>query len=149
MSQEVEFHIGLDDKPGYACRLLRKAHARRLRVVVCGAPAALGRLDALLWTFEPGEFLPHARLRAGEAIAPMLARTPIWLTDDAALAGPAEVLLNLGPDLPSLQPGWGRRVELVAQDEADLQAGRQRWRQYKAAGLVPRDVRQPASGPAA
>ncbi|OYU71853.1 MAG: DNA polymerase III subunit chi [Burkholderiales bacterium PBB5] len=142
MGREVEFHIGLSDKPDYACRLLRKAQARGIRVVVTGAPEALARLDSLLWTFDPGEFIPHARLRAGQAIEPVLARTPIWLADQASAAGAADVLVNLGPGMPDQHEGFGRVVELVAVHENDAAAGRQRWRQYKAAGHTPRDMRQ-------
>jgi DNA polymerase-3 subunit chi len=147
MGREVEFHIGLGDKPAYACRLLRKALARGLRVVVTGAPEQLSRLDGLLWTFEVGEFIPHARLRGGEAIGPLLARTPIWLADDAGAAGSAEVLVNLGPDMPDGHGGFARVIELVSEDPDDLHAGRQRWRQYKAAGDAPRDVRQGSGAP--
>ena len=35
----VDFHTGLADKLAYACRLLRKAHRSRARVVVTGDAA--------------------------------------------------------------------------------------------------------------
>ena len=143
MAQEVEFHLGIGDKPGYACRLLRKVWARGgLRAVVTGSPGLLSRLDALLWTFEAGEFIPHARLPAGEAMAPVMARTPIWLSDLASAAGPADVLINLGPELPDAVTGFARLIDLVADEPDDLAAGRARWRLYKQQGLAPRDVRQ-------
>ena len=147
MAREVEFHIGLGDKPAYACRVLRKAMARGLRVGVTRAPQQLTRLDGLLWTFEATEFIPHARLRRGEALNPLLARTPIWLSDDAGAVGAADVLVNLGPAMAAGHAGFGRVIELVAEDLDDLQAGRQRWREYKAAGDAPRDVRQPSGAP--
>ena len=143
--REVEFHIGLADKPGYACRLLRKVHARGLRAVVTGEPEALSRLDVLLWTFDVGDFIPHARLRRGEAPPPLLARTPIWLADEVVDGLEAAVLVNLGPAMPHRHAGFDRVIELVAEAEDDLAAGRQRWRQYKAAGDQPRDVRQGAA----
>ena len=62
---EVMFHLDVDDRLGYACRLLRKACARHGRVVVGGPPATLARLDALLWEFDPASFVPHVRLAAG------------------------------------------------------------------------------------
>ncbi len=136
-----EFHTGVADKLGYTCRLLRKAWRAGNRVVVTGDPAQLSRLDALLWTFEVGEFVPHARLRAGEVIAPRLARTPIWLVDvvDDVVndAGRCDVLVNLGPDWVPGHAACARLIEIVADTPDELQAGRQRWRQYLAAGLTP------------
>ena len=133
----IEFHTGLADKPGYACRLLRKAWRAGNRVVVAGDAVQLNRLDALLWTFEVGEFVPHGRLRAGQPVAPHLARTPIWLADRPAEAGTCEVLVNLGPELVPGHEAWPRVIELVADAPDDAAAGRQRWRAYLAAGAQP------------
>lgn len=139
---EVAFHTGVADKLGYACRLLRKAWRSGARVVATGAPETLARLDALLWTFEQEEFLPHARLRAGERVAPVLARTPLWLADAPGdlLAGEATppVLVNLGPAMVDGFERFARVLELVSDDPEDARLGRQRWRQYQAAGVTPR-----------
>ncbi len=78
---EIAFHFNAPDKLAYACRLLRKAYRSQARVVVTGDAAQLARLDQLLWTFDVGEFIPHARLRAGEQPAPRLAPTPLWLAE--------------------------------------------------------------------
>ena len=134
----VDFHAGLADKLAYACRLVRKAWRGGHAVVVTGEPADLGRLDQLLWVFVPGEFIPHARLRAGAAVVPRLARTPVWLTDRPADAVPRDVLVNLGPEPVPDGAAFARVIELVGRDEADAAAGRQRWRQHRAAGLEPR-----------
>jgi DNA polymerase-3 subunit chi len=131
---EVAFHTGVADKLGYACRLLRKAWRQGARAVVTGDPAALTRLDQLLWTFDPGEFIPHARLRAGQAPDPVLSPTPIWLAEDAAGAPEAPVLVNLGPQGAAGFERFARMIELVSADEAERQAARGRWRQYEAAG---------------
>lgn len=135
---EVAFHTGLGDKPAYCCRLLRKAWRQGARVVVAGEATALGKVDALLWTFDHEEFLPHVRLRAGERPAPALLRTPVWLAERPADA-PADttVLVNLGPALAPGYERFARVVELVGGDAQDLQLGRQRWREYQAAGLTP------------
>jgi DNA polymerase-3 subunit chi len=128
---KVEFHTGLVDKIGTACRFLRKAQAAGASVVVCGDRAALDRLDLALWTFEPLAFVPHLRLK-GLACAPALARTPIWLVDDPAVAPVRQVLVNVGQ---AMVEGWNtfeRVVELVSTEADDSNAGRQRWRQYAA-----------------
>ena len=133
----VEFHSGVADKLGYTCRLLRKAYRAGNRVVVAGAADQLARLDGLLWTFETGEFVPHARLRAGEVPGPQVLRAPIWLADAPGETAPREVLVNLGPDLAAGYQRFPRVIEIVAEPADDVLAGRQRWRQYQAAGLTP------------
>jgi DNA polymerase-3 subunit chi len=132
---EVAFHTGVADKLLYACRLLRKAWRSGARVAVAGEPMELQRLDQALWTFEPQEFVPHRRLRAGEAVPPPLQRTPIWLLDPGA-AAPAgcEVLVNLGPERRPGDDGFRRIVELVSAEPQDAQAARRRWKQYEVQG---------------
>jgi DNA polymerase III subunit chi len=146
MPHEVDFHTGLDDKLAYACRLLRKAVRAGKVVAVTGAAAELARLDLLLWTFEPGEFIAHVRLRAGDMAAPRLARTPVWLVDRPEDAPACDVLVNLGPQAAHAADACARVIELVARDEADVEAARQRWRRYKAAGIAPRSHVQPVGG---
>lgn len=133
----VEFHSGVADKLGYTCRLLRKAYRAGNGVVVAGAADQLARLDGLLWTFETGEFVPHARLRAGQVPGPQALRAPIWLADAPDETAPREVLVNLGPDLAAGYQRYPRVIEIVAEPADDVLAGRQRWRQYQAAGLTP------------
>ena len=146
----LEFHTDLADPLGYSCRLLRKAYRQGLRVVVCGEPERLNRLDTLLWTFEQLEFIPHARLRAGERPdATLLARTPIWLADTAATWPAAPVVVNLG-DQPVDEPArFERIVEIVGDAESDLQAGRARWRHYVSSGLKPERAGHAATATAA
>jgi len=134
----LEFHADIADPLGYCCRLLRKAYRRGVRVVVCGEPERLSRLDTLLWTFEQLEFIPHARLRSGERPdATLLARTPIWLADASPDWPAASVVVNLG-ERPVDEPArFERIVEIVGDADADRQAGRARWRHYVALGLKP------------
>ncbi|MEF7612551.1 DNA polymerase III subunit chi [Aquincola sp. MAHUQ-54] len=137
MPSAVEFHTGMADKVGFACRLLRKAYAKGARVAVRGAPELLGRLDEALWLFDPQQFVPHVRVRRGPAVAPRLARTPLWLLDPgtAAPGSPApEVLVNLGPEMPEDAHRFARVIEIVAADPGDREAGRRRWRAYEAQG---------------
>ncbi len=131
---EVAFHTGLADKIGYACRLLRKAWRQRLRVVVTGERAALERLDAALWVFDPQEFIPHARRGAAPVPAHLQARTPIWLVEPGVAPPAGEVLVNLGPDACADAQRFARVVELVDASDDDRAAGRRRWNAYKSAG---------------
>jgi DNA polymerase-3 subunit chi len=133
---EVEFHTGVADKLGFACRLLRKAYRRGSRVLVTAPAELLGALDRELWTFEERDFVPHLRA-AGAPNAALAARTPIWLIEEtqALPAGAPDVLVNLGAQAPADLAPFTRVIEVVSAEPEDEQAGRQRWRDYRARGL--------------
>ena len=128
---KVEFHSGVSDKLGSACRFLLRAHAARASVRVCGDRATLDRLDHAMWTVEPLSFFPHLRLKPGQVgAAAVLRRTPIRLTETVSEADAGGLLLNLGPDLALHWERFDRVVEIVSSEAADAAAGRQRWRHY-------------------
>lgn len=131
---EVSFYTGVADRLPFVCRLLRKAQQSGARIAVVGPESALDRLDAALWTFEPTEFVPHLRLRAGSHPIAQAARTPVLLVDGVDQAGHAEVLLNLGPGLAAGYEQFARVLEVVSTDEQQVQAGRERFKAYRAAG---------------
>lgn len=132
---KVEFHSGVADKLGSACRFLRKAQEAGAAVVVCGDRATLDRLDVALWTFDPLAFVAHARVRdkdTPQAALPAQA----WLVDDARRVASRDVLVNLGPAMAEGWEEFARVVEIVSAEPADADAGRGRWRQYSShAGL--------------
>lgn len=134
---EVQFHSGLPDPLAYACRLLRKSQRSGTQVVVTGDAGLLDRLDALLWTFEPLEFLPHVRLRAGARLAAWLDATPIWLADVPVEAPRHDVLVNLGPDTGAGFESFKRLFDLVGSAPDEAAAGRQRWQYLKTRGYQP------------
>lgn len=146
----VDFHSGVSDRLGFACRLLRKAYRQGARVAVVGQAEELARLDVALWTFEPLEFVPHLRLRAAQpgvqAVAPRLAATTIWLVDDAAASPHAEVLLNLGAEVAVGSDRFARVIDLVSEDSEDVSAGRRRFADYRARGWPPTHHRHAAAG---
>jgi DNA polymerase-3 subunit chi len=143
---EVAFHTGIADKGGYVCRLLRKAYRQGRQVVVTGESGQLDRLDLLLWTFEQTDFVPHLRMRAADAPATPLRRTPIWIADEPAQAQARDVLVNLGPGWPEGFADFARVIEIVGDEAEDVASGRERWRRYRAAGAEPTHARAPASG---
>lgn len=135
MPLQVEFHTGVADDLGFACRLLRKAYHQGARVLVRAPAARLTKLDRELWTFAEREFLPHLRFGAPAALPAAAARTPIWLVDGEVPQGHPPVLVNLGAELPAQPQAFDRIIEIVGADADDEQRGRARWRAYKAAGL--------------
>ena len=139
---QIDFHSGVADKLGHACRLLRKAVRQGARVQVYGESGELDALDQALWTFDPQDFVPHLRWRAPDVPPPGLHRTPVWLVEagrpwPVGLERPA-VLVNLGPQAPQeqdLSPPLARVVEIVGRDPGEVEAGRRRWRHYAQRGL--------------
>lgn len=134
---EVEFHTGLPDGVGFACRLLRKAYRRGARVLVTAPPEVLTQLDRQLWIFEERDFVPHVRVPGGPAS--VRARTPIWLAAsvDAAPADEApRLVVNVGAAAPADLQSLDRLIEIVSAQADDAAGGRLRWRAYKARGLA-------------
>lgn len=128
---QVDFHSKVPDKLNYACRLVRKARAAGMRVVLFAeSRVQLSALDELLWTFSEQDFLPH--VMAGDELA---AQTPIILTDDAEQPLPHhQVLVNLSQQTPAHFARFERMFEIVSTDEEDLLAGRERYKQYQQRG---------------
>jgi DNA polymerase-3 subunit chi len=127
----VDFHSKVPDKLLYACRLVRKACAADMRVVVFTQDRTqLDALDEALWTFSEQDFLPH--VMAGDALA---AQTPVILTDDADAVLPHhQILINLSGETPAHFARFERLFEVISTDEDDLAAGRERYRQYQQRG---------------
>ena len=144
---EVQFHSGLADPLGYACRLLRKSQRVGARVAVAGDAALLDRLDVELWTFEPGSFVPHLRVKAGQSVARRLQDTPIWLADDVAEVPHHAVLVNLGPTLCTGFERFERLIELVGNDAEAAAAGRVRWQHFKSRGYPLQHLTPAAEAP--
>jgi DNA polymerase-3 subunit chi len=133
---EISFHFNVPDRTEYACRLLRKALRKGAQVVVTGAPPVLAELDRALWSFDPLEFVPHVMPRPGQALAPRLRTTPVWLVADLAQAGHHDVLVNLHDDAPAGFESFVRVIEIVTPVEADRAAARQRWKHYATRGYA-------------
>ena len=127
----VDFHSKVPDKLLYACRLVRKACAADMRVVVFAQDRTqLEALDETLWTFSEQDFLPH--VMAGDELA---AQTPVILTDDAEATLPHhQILINLSGATPAHFARFERLFEVISTDEEDLAAGRERYRQYQQRG---------------
>jgi DNA polymerase III subunit chi len=127
----IEFHFNAPERLQYACRLLRKAYGRQLRVGVVGAPATLRQLDVALWTFSAHDFLPHSTAVDTPEVQ---AASAIVLGDDVSAMGALDVLLNLGDDVPSGFDRYERLIEIVATDDHGRMTARQRWKLYTSQG---------------
>jgi DNA polymerase III subunit chi len=136
MLAEVEFHTNVDDPVAFACRLLRKAYRSGARAWVTAPEPLLSELDRSLWTFDERDFVPHARV-PGAAVA-ILACTPLWLAPQVThtvLPEAPRLLVNVGAAAPVDFSSLDRLIEIVSMDADEAQAGRERWRAYKATEL--------------
>jgi DNA polymerase-3 subunit chi len=127
----VDFHSKVPDKLLYACRLIRKARTADMQVVVLARDSQqLHMLDEALWTFSEQDFLPH--VLADDELA---SQTPVILTDDATAALPHhQILINVSDSLPPHFARFERLFEIISTDDHDVNAGRERYRQYQQRG---------------
>jgi DNA polymerase-3 subunit chi len=134
----VDFHLNVEHRLQYACRVVRRARAADCRVLLFSRDAdRLARLDTALWTFSALDFVPHVSVDS-----PLADRTPVLLAGSLQGATPScPVLINLDddvpPELPSLQGRFERLIEIVSRDDDDRRRARERFRVYRDAGFEP------------
>jgi len=112
-------------------RLLERARAGGYRIVVRAASAErVEHLNALLWTYDEASFLPHGTPRDGNAES-----QPVWLTDRAENPNDAGMLVLVdGVDADDLG-AFARCCDMFdGNDDAAVQAARERWRRAREAG---------------
>lgn len=128
----VSFLHGAADRIQAAAQWLQQAWGRRQAVLVYVPDEAdANRLDRILWTQPQLSFLPHCR-----ADSPLVAETPILLTDRLDAPPQEQCLLNLGNELP---PGFSRfeeLVEIVSTNDADRLPARERFKFYRERGYA-------------
>ena len=145
---QVAFHIGIENRVAYCCRLVRKVLASGAQALILGDAAMLRRMDAVLWAEEAACFTPHAMVDAPAAIA---SRSPVLLAAQVPTdLARQSVLINMTDQLPDDPHARERVIELVSADEQAIQDARERWKSYKQRGcsMVNHDVRQRAAGKA-
>jgi DNA polymerase-3 subunit chi len=141
---DIAFHTGIANPLDYACRLLRKAYRSGAKVAVHGEPALLDRLDQLLWTFEPLEFVPHVLLPRDGSDAGRVALSPVVLVKDAEAPAACRIGVSLGGHPVPDAGVFDRLIAIVGLDPEQREAGRMRWREYERAGHAVSHVAKPA-----
>lgn len=130
----IDFYTLAEDSPGdrlqLTCRLAQRAQAEGLRVYIDTPDDRMARtLDRLLWTFREDSFLPHGVV--GETDPEL---TPILIGQGPPSAPVAQVLINLGLEVPRLLDRYERLIEPIDHDPDVRAAGRRRYAHYKAQG---------------
>ena len=133
----VTFYVlqeaGSDARLKFACRLVEKAFARANRVVIrCASQDDAREFDDRLWRFSDQSFVPHELVPPGsEEAAPVIVRA------HSAPALPADVLVNLGDDVPEWCMGFGRVAEILDDRQECRRSGRQRFLHYRVQDVEP------------
>ena len=127
----IDFYFNAADKLQVACRLASKAMAQGKRLLIYAPQADTAqRIDRMLWTWQATGFVPHCA-----AHDPLASETPVLIASAADAHTVCDVLLNLAPDTPPAFERYERLLELVAQDDEDRRAARERYRFYRERGF--------------
>ncbi|MEM7250917.1 MAG: DNA polymerase III subunit chi [Pseudomonadota bacterium] len=130
----VDFYVmkqpGPDARGHTTCRLAERAWKAGHTVLIRIPDAnTADRIDDLLWTFRQDAFVPHAKLNGGDP-----PREPVLIgIADAPTAG-ADVLINLGEDVPLGFADFARVAEVISGDDTVKAQGRERYRFYRDQG---------------
>lgn len=126
----IDFYSNAEPKLQVACQLAARAVQQSLRVTILVPEESTARaIDKLLWTFPATGFLPHCM--SNDRLAP---ETPVLIARNCEAMPHDEVLLNLAAEPPASFSRFQRLIELVADEDADRQAGRARFRFYRDRG---------------
>jgi DNA polymerase-3 subunit chi len=139
---EITFYTHADDPLDVARRVAIKAHGQGKQVMIYAPDVATAdAIDRLLWTMPATGFVPHCR--DSDALA---GETPVLIGTRADALRSADVMINLHCEQPPAFARFERLVEIIGQDEAGMEQGRERYRFYKTRGyaLHAHDLRQPA-----
>ena len=117
-----------DGKLRAACRLARKAVAQGYTAYVRIADSqTAARLDDLMWTFDQGSFVPHARDGGGEP-------APVVIGPNAPGETPPDLLISLADQVPEHLDAYRRIAEIVDHTDTERQLARERYKVYKDRG---------------
>jgi DNA polymerase-3 subunit chi len=139
---EITFYTFADNPLDVARRVAAKAHGQGKQVMIYAPDAAVASaIDRLLWTTPALSFVPHCR--DSDTLA---SETPVLIGTDADTLRQADVMINLHHEQPPAFARFERLVEIIGQDEAGREQGRERYRFYQARGyaLKTHDLRQHA-----
>ena len=130
----VDFYL-LDKKPQLnrytaICQITQKIYqlGHKSRILTENE-AETRKIDALLWTFQPGSFIPHLlhSEQGQDDVAVVIGSEP-------GDAGGRAVLISLKAEIPSCCQDYSRVVEVVGQHDDEKQQARERYRQYNNSG---------------
>jgi len=116
----------------FVCKLLEKIYLKQLCCYVLTDNIEQSKnLDNLLWTFRPSSFVPH-QLFMGEKFNSL---DKILIGTDLPPEGWQETIVNLSSHCPENTLQTTKILEIVNNNTASKERGRQHYRQYQQFGL--------------
>ena len=127
----VDFYLTRDIDPSLAvCRLTNKAFRLGHQLyILTESSAQSATLDRLLWTFNPGSFIPH-----GLYCANLDQEVPVLIGEQEPPENWHDVLISLASAIPSFFSRFGRVADVVSAAEEAKQQARERFRFYRERG---------------
>ncbi len=143
MSEISFYHLERSNLEMALPKLLEKVLAAGLKAVVkLGSAERAEALNAHLWTYAQGSFLPHGTARDGSG-----PDQPIWLTVEDDNPAGATVLVLADGAVSDRMDDYVRCLELFdGRDPDALSLARAHWQANKDAGHALTYLRQNASG---
>src|SRR5579884_3085213 len=129
-------------------RLLEKALAAGFKaVLITDSEERAEHFNQLLWTFDPGSFLPHGSMKDGNPEQqPVLVATPELLNDNIP-PNQASLLVITNGITPPCPERFARILDIFdGNDPTSVEKARTRWSNYKNSGFTLNYLRQTQSG---
>lgn len=135
---DISFYIlasvSVQQRHLFVCKLIEKIYRSGIfAYVLTDTVVQSQQLDNLLWTFRAGSFIPH-QLYTGKTPA---LQEMVLIGSHSVPEAWQNTVINLSSQVPENFPQVVRLLEVLDNDESTKAFGRQRYRQYQQAGIVP------------
>ncbi|MFQ6022043.1 MAG: DNA polymerase III subunit chi [Acidiferrobacterales bacterium] len=130
----IDFYLtrdsGAHDKNTAVCKLTHKAFRLGHEIYILAAdPDESAQLDRLLWTFNPGSFIPHGL--NGMEVGPDV---PVIVGSGEPPENCRDVLISLTEAVPDFFSRFSRVVDIVSPTTEAKRQARERFRFYRERG---------------
>ncbi|MEY2994833.1 MAG: hypothetical protein RL357_1768 [Pseudomonadota bacterium] len=138
----LDFHSDVSQPLQYAARLVRKATQLKQPLVLLCESTQMDALEEAIASLDKTTLVPLGRQDSAAAV---IDRSLVLVAQSAHAVPARGWLVNLTQSWPEGFEAFEKVIEVIATDEAAVQAGRQRWAQYKAKGYPLAHRKTPAN----
>jgi len=134
----IDFYIlsttGKQERYQFVCKLAEKIFRQKQKAFFLTPSIEVSEiLDNLLWTFRPGSFIPHQILQKNSSSF----YDQLLISNQGLPEDWYGTLVNLTHQLVPNIEKLSRIIEIIDDNEACREEGRQRYRHYKKMNLIP------------
>lgn len=135
---KVDFYLlagnGQNAREVMACKLIDKIYQLNHKVYVhTDSPQDASRIDEMLWTLKPGNFIPHDII-SDKRNTEESAKAPVIIGHEKSAPQIHDVLINLTHEVPLFFSQFKRVAEFVDAEDSHRSLGRTRFKFYKDRG---------------